>query len=60
MIQRIHIVQNKTINRINMRILFATIIRGRVRLSEILHEAEYVKKIQINLRYCTQIIYASI
>tara|TARA_E500000081_G_scaffold155125_1_gene194528 strand:+ start:3487 stop:3651 length:165 start_codon:yes stop_codon:yes gene_type:complete len=47
MIQRIHIVQNKTIDRINMRILFATIIRGRVRLSEILHEAEYVKKFKL-------------
>ncbi len=30
-----------------MRILFATIIRGRVRLSEILHEAEYVKKFKL-------------
>jgi len=40
MIQRIHIVQNTTIDQIKMRILFATIIRGRVRLSETLHDAE--------------------
>lgn len=36
MIQRIHIVQNKTIDRIRMGILFATTIRGRVKLSKYL------------------------
>jgi hypothetical protein len=36
MIQRIHIVQNKTIDRISMGILFGTVMGVRVRMSEIL------------------------